>query len=83
MPYTKTELKFLALPDIIHDYQVLAVENMPENPLKFLYPDTPQNEAFGPFYSERREGTVACQIFLCLSHELFYDVLFSCIGTGL
>ncbi|KAL8163657.1 UNVERIFIED_CONTAM: hypothetical protein K2H54_032588, partial [Gekko kuhli] len=55
MPYTKTELKSLALPDIIHDYQLFAEEDMPENPLKFLYPDTPRNEAFGPYYSERRE----------------------------
>ncbi|XP_066471970.1 signal transducer and activator of transcription 2 isoform X2 [Tiliqua scincoides] len=55
-PYTKNELKVLALPDIIHDYQLVAAEDIPENPLQYLYPDTPRDEAFGPFYSERREG---------------------------
>ncbi|XP_067385659.1 signal transducer and activator of transcription 2 isoform X2 [Emydura macquarii macquarii] len=54
-PYTKQELNSLALPDIIHDYQLLAAENIPENPLKFLYPSTPRDEAFGAYYSERRE----------------------------
>ncbi|XP_054832914.1 signal transducer and activator of transcription 2 isoform X2 [Eublepharis macularius] len=56
VPYTKAELNSLALPDIIHDYQLLAEEDIPENPLRFLYPDIPRNEAFGPYYSERREG---------------------------
>ncbi|XP_043388539.1 signal transducer and activator of transcription 2 isoform X3 [Chelonia mydas] len=54
-PYTKMELKSLALPDIIHDYQLVAAENIPENPLKFLYPSTPRDEAFGKYYTERRE----------------------------
>ncbi|TFK02942.1 diencephalon/mesencephalon homeobox protein 1 [Platysternon megacephalum] len=46
-PYTKMELTSLPLPDIIHDYQLVAAENIPENPLKFLYPGTPRDEAFG------------------------------------
>uniref|UniRef100_A0A8C3SZP2 SH2 domain-containing protein n=1 Tax=Chelydra serpentina TaxID=8475 RepID=A0A8C3SZP2_CHESE len=54
-PYTNTELKSLPLPDIIHDYQLVAAENIPENPLKFLYPGTPRDEAFGNYYTERRE----------------------------
>ncbi|XP_065432714.1 signal transducer and activator of transcription 2 isoform X1 [Chrysemys picta bellii] len=54
-PYTKTELTSLPLPDIIHDYQLVAAENIPENPLKFLYPGTPRDEAFGKYYTERRE----------------------------
>ncbi|XP_032994520.1 signal transducer and activator of transcription 2 [Lacerta agilis] len=55
-PYTCSELKYLALPDIIHDYQFLAVEEKSENPLKYLYPDTPRDSAFSPYYSERREA---------------------------
>ncbi|XP_062975904.1 signal transducer and activator of transcription 2 isoform X2 [Elgaria multicarinata webbii] len=55
-PYTRVELQSLALPDIIHDYQLLAEEDIPENPLKYLYPDTPRDEAFEPYYRERREG---------------------------
>nr|QCY58619.1 signal transducer and activator of transcription 2 [Anas platyrhynchos] len=56
VPYTTVELASLALPDIIRDYQLLAEENIPENPLLFLYPDTPRDEAFGPHYSQRQEG---------------------------
>ncbi|XP_075757988.1 signal transducer and activator of transcription 2 isoform X2 [Pelodiscus sinensis] len=55
-PYTKVELASLQLPDIIHDYQLLAAENIPENPLKFLYPGTPRDQAFGKYYTERREA---------------------------
>lgn len=57
VPYTAAELVSLALPDIIRDYQLLVEENIPENPLQFLYPDTPRDEAFGPYYSQRQEGT--------------------------
>uniref|UniRef100_A0A8C6ZG49 SH2 domain-containing protein n=1 Tax=Nothoprocta perdicaria TaxID=30464 RepID=A0A8C6ZG49_NOTPE len=55
-PYTATELAALALPDIIHDYQLLVEENIPENPLRFLYPDRDRDEAFGPHYSQRQAG---------------------------
>ncbi|XP_060108663.1 signal transducer and activator of transcription 2 [Heteronotia binoei] len=55
VPYTKTDLKSLPLPDIIRDYQLFAEEDMPENPLQFLYPNIPRNEAFGPYYTEQRE----------------------------
>ncbi|KAJ7418476.1 signal transducer and activator of transcription 2 isoform X2 [Willisornis vidua] len=55
-PYTAVELASLALPDIIRDYQMMMEENVPENPLQFLYPNTPRDEAFGPYYSQRREG---------------------------
>lgn len=57
VPYTATELVSLALPDIIRDYQLLVEENIPENPLQFLYPDIARDEAFGPYYSQRQEGT--------------------------
>ncbi|XP_061871708.1 signal transducer and activator of transcription 2 isoform X2 [Colius striatus] len=58
VPYTGAELASLALPDIIRDYQLLVEENIPENPLQFLYPDTPRDEAFGPYYSQRQEGNL-------------------------
>uniref|UniRef100_A0A8C6V693 Signal transducer and activator of transcription n=1 Tax=Naja naja TaxID=35670 RepID=A0A8C6V693_NAJNA len=54
-PYTRKELEFLSLPDIIRDYQLFASEVIPENPLLYLYPDTPRDEALGPYYKERRE----------------------------
>ncbi|KAM6233449.1 signal transducer and activator of transcription 2 [Porphyrio hochstetteri] len=61
VPYTATELASLALPDIIRDYQLLVEENIPENPLRFLYPDIARDEAFGPYYSQREEGTLTEQ----------------------
>lgn len=57
VPYTAAELASLALPDIIRDYQLLVEENIPENPLQFLYPDIARDEAFRPYYSQRQEGT--------------------------
>ncbi|KAG8129440.1 putative Signal transducer and activator of transcription protein [Naja naja] len=51
----RKELEFLSLPDIIRDYQLFASEVIPENPLLYLYPDTPRDEALGPYYKERRE----------------------------
>ncbi|KAM9252201.1 signal transducer and activator of transcription 2 [Cariama cristata] len=61
VPYTAAELASLALPDIIRDYQLLVEENIPENPLQFLYPDTARDEAFGPYYSQRQEGSLTEQ----------------------
>ncbi|KAM6364820.1 signal transducer and activator of transcription 2 isoform 1-T2 [Pluvialis apricaria] len=58
VPYTAAELVSLALPDIIRDYQLLVEENIPENPLQFLYPDIARDEAFGPYYSQRQEGNL-------------------------
>lgn len=49
-PYTKKELSAVSLPDIIRTYKVMAAENIPENPLRFLYPDIPKDKAFGKYY---------------------------------
>ncbi|KAH0629177.1 hypothetical protein JD844_011047 [Phrynosoma platyrhinos] len=57
-PYTREQLRVLPLPDIIRDYHVLAEEVIPENPLHYLYPDIPRDEAFGPYYSEHREANL-------------------------
>ncbi|NXX79490.1 STAT1 protein, partial [Urocolius indicus] len=54
-PYTKKELSAVTFPDIIRNYKVMAAENIPENPLRFLYPDIPKDNAFGKYYS-RPEG---------------------------
>ncbi|XP_040213075.1 signal transducer and activator of transcription 1-alpha/beta isoform X2 [Rana temporaria] len=50
-PYTKRELSAVTFPDIIRNYKVMAAENIPENPLKFLYPDVPKDAAFGRYYT--------------------------------
>lgn len=50
-PYTKSRLSALPFADIIRDYKVISDGVVPENPLKFLYPDIPKDEAFGRLYN--------------------------------
>ncbi|XP_058478352.1 signal transducer and activator of transcription 1a isoform X2 [Solea solea] len=54
-PYTKKELGAVSLPDIIRTYKVMAAENIPENPLRFLYPNIPKDKAFGKYYPKPTE----------------------------
>ncbi|XP_068101026.1 signal transducer and activator of transcription 1-alpha/beta [Hyperolius riggenbachi] len=54
-PYTKKELSAVTFPDIIRNYKVMAAENIPENPLKYLYPNTPKDSAFGRYYSRPKD----------------------------
>uniref|UniRef100_A0A8C2WP89 Signal transducer and activator of transcription n=1 Tax=Cyclopterus lumpus TaxID=8103 RepID=A0A8C2WP89_CYCLU len=54
-PYTKKELSAVSLADIIRTYKVMAVENIPENPLRFLFPDIPKDKAFGKYYPKPSE----------------------------
>ncbi|XP_045075894.1 signal transducer and activator of transcription 1-alpha/beta-like [Coregonus clupeaformis] len=56
-PYTKKELSAVSLPDIIRTYKVMAAENIPENPLRFLYPDIPKDKAFGKYYARDTEAS--------------------------
>ncbi|XP_006897743.1 PREDICTED: signal transducer and activator of transcription 2 [Elephantulus edwardii] len=51
-PYTKETLQSLPLTEIIRHYQLLTEENIPENPLRFLYPRIPRDEAFGRYYQK-------------------------------
>ncbi|XP_077393748.1 signal transducer and activator of transcription 4 [Festucalex cinctus] len=50
-PYTKSRLNALHFPDIIRDYKMISDGVVPKNPLKFLYPDIPKDEAFGQLYN--------------------------------
>ncbi|XP_036600839.1 signal transducer and activator of transcription 4 [Trichosurus vulpecula] len=52
-PYNKGRLAALPFADILRDYKVIMAENVPENPLKFLYPDIPKDKAFGKHYSSQ------------------------------
>ncbi|XP_068446925.1 signal transducer and activator of transcription 1a isoform X3 [Clinocottus analis] len=54
-PYTKKELTAVSLADIIRTYKVMAAENIPENPLRFLFPDIPKDKAFGKYYPKSSE----------------------------
>ncbi|XP_045074985.1 signal transducer and activator of transcription 1-alpha/beta-like [Coregonus clupeaformis] len=56
-PYTKKKLTVISLPDIIRTYKVMAAENIPENPLRFLYPDIPKDKAFGKYYARASEAS--------------------------
>ncbi|RXN09234.1 signal transducer and activator of transcription 1-alpha beta-like isoform X1 [Labeo rohita] len=51
-PYTKKELSAVSLPDIIRNYRVMAADNIPENPLRFLFPNIPKDDAFRKYYSK-------------------------------
>ncbi|XP_063808639.1 signal transducer and activator of transcription 1-alpha/beta-like [Pseudophryne corroboree] len=63
-PYTKKELSNIPLTEIIRNYQMLAEQNIPENPLKFLYPNIPKDEAFGPYYEKTSEMTLEYQKYI-------------------
>uniref|UniRef100_A0A8D1X1U8 Signal transducer and activator of transcription n=1 Tax=Sus scrofa TaxID=9823 RepID=A0A8D1X1U8_PIG len=52
-PFTKEVLQSLPLTKIISQYQLLTEENIPENPLRFLYPRIPRDEAFGCYNQEK------------------------------
>lgn len=62
-PYTKKELSAVSLPDIIRTYKVMAAENIPENPLRFLYPNIPKDKAFGKYYPKPSEGKSCCYVW--------------------
>ncbi|XP_062313370.1 signal transducer and activator of transcription 4 isoform X2 [Osmerus eperlanus] len=53
-PYTKNRLSALPFADIIRNYKVMVDGVVPENPLKFLYPDIPKDEAFGRHYNSQQ-----------------------------
>ncbi|XP_028262955.1 signal transducer and activator of transcription 2 isoform X2 [Parambassis ranga] len=52
-PFTKVDLSQIPFQEIIRNFQILEADNVPENPLLYLYPNTPINEAFGKYYTEK------------------------------
>uniref|UniRef100_A0A8C2KYE4 Signal transducer and activator of transcription n=1 Tax=Cyprinus carpio TaxID=7962 RepID=A0A8C2KYE4_CYPCA len=62
-PYTKNRLNALPIADIIRDYKVIADGVVPENPLKFLYPDIPKDEAFGKHYNSQQNKEQVDQLY--------------------
>uniref|UniRef100_A0A8C7X3P6 Signal transducer and activator of transcription n=1 Tax=Oryzias sinensis TaxID=183150 RepID=A0A8C7X3P6_9TELE len=52
-PFTKVDLSQIPFHEIIRNYQILEAENVPENPLLYLYPNIPKDDAFGKFYTEK------------------------------
>ncbi|KAM6980762.1 signal transducer and activator of transcription 3-like [Aplochiton taeniatus] len=53
-PFTKSDLGQIPFHEILRNFQILEAENVPVNPLVYLYPDTPKDEAFGKYYAEYR-----------------------------
>uniref|UniRef100_A0A672JMZ9 Signal transducer and activator of transcription n=1 Tax=Salarias fasciatus TaxID=181472 RepID=A0A672JMZ9_SALFA len=52
-PFTKVDLSQIPFHEIIRNFQILEADNVPENPLLYLYPNTPKDEAFGKYYTEK------------------------------
>ncbi|CAN9511653.1 unnamed protein product [Ophioblennius macclurei] len=52
-PFTKDDLTQIPFHEIIRNFQILEADNVPENPLLYLYPNTPKEEAFGKYYTEK------------------------------
>ncbi|XP_070758290.1 signal transducer and activator of transcription 2 isoform X3 [Enoplosus armatus] len=52
-PFTKVDLSQIPFHEIIRNFQILEAENIPENPLLYLYPNIPKDEAFGKYYTEK------------------------------
>nr|XP_057906772.1 signal transducer and activator of transcription 1a isoform X2 [Doryrhamphus excisus] len=55
-PYSKKDLNAVPLADIIRTYKVMAADDIPDNPLRFLYPDIPKDLAFGKYYNKSSES---------------------------
>ncbi|XP_078453246.1 signal transducer and activator of transcription 1-alpha/beta-like isoform X1 [Lampetra fluviatilis] len=52
-PYTKQQLTAVSFPDIINSFKILSDANIPECPLKFLYPNIGKDQAFSKYYSRK------------------------------
>lgn len=52
-PFTKNDLEQIPFHEIIRNFQQMEQDNVPENPLLYLYPNTPKDEAFGKYYTEK------------------------------
>lgn len=55
-PFTRVDLNQIPFHEIIRNFQILESENIPENPLRYLYPNIPKDKAFGKYYSEKTGG---------------------------
>ncbi|KAM4613335.1 signal transducer and activator of transcription 2 [Polymixia lowei] len=53
MPFNKVDLTQIPLHEIIRNFQIMEGENVPQNPLLYLYPNTPKDQAFGKYYTEK------------------------------
>uniref|UniRef100_A0A671T714 Signal transducer and activator of transcription n=1 Tax=Sinocyclocheilus anshuiensis TaxID=1608454 RepID=A0A671T714_9TELE len=61
-PYTKSDLASISLPNVIRDYTLTAAQKIPVNPLVYLYPDIPKEDAFGRYYINSSDDTEEMEI---------------------
>uniref|UniRef100_A0A8C2KWE9 Signal transducer and activator of transcription n=1 Tax=Cyprinus carpio TaxID=7962 RepID=A0A8C2KWE9_CYPCA len=61
-PYTKSDLASISLPNVIRDYTLTAAQKIPVNPLVYLYPDIPKDDAFGRYYISSSDDTEEMEI---------------------
>uniref|UniRef100_A0A672RTZ2 Signal transducer and activator of transcription n=1 Tax=Sinocyclocheilus grahami TaxID=75366 RepID=A0A672RTZ2_SINGR len=61
-PYTKSDLASISLPNVIRDYTLTAAQKIPVNPLVYLYPDIPKEDAFGRYYISSSDDTEQMEI---------------------
>lgn len=52
-PFSIKDLEQIPFHEIIRNFQLMEADNVPENPLLYLYPNTPKDEAFGKYYTEK------------------------------
>ncbi|XP_063071132.1 signal transducer and activator of transcription 2 isoform X1 [Engraulis encrasicolus] len=52
-PFSKQDMAQIPFVEIIRNFQLMEAGNVPECPLKYLYPDTPKDQAFGKYYNEK------------------------------
>uniref|UniRef100_A0A673MPR7 Signal transducer and activator of transcription n=1 Tax=Sinocyclocheilus rhinocerous TaxID=307959 RepID=A0A673MPR7_9TELE len=80
-PFTSTDLKQIALPDILCNFRIMVAENIPVNPLCYLYPNTPKDQAFGKYYSEKTGGELFVTFYILWTFPLnqrFFIRLLKC-----
>uniref|UniRef100_A0A3Q3XN66 Signal transducer and activator of transcription n=1 Tax=Mola mola TaxID=94237 RepID=A0A3Q3XN66_MOLML len=69
-PFTKTDLSQIPFHEIIRNFLIFEVGNVPENPLLYLYPNIPKDKAFGK-YSADKTGGEGIELFnaVCLDRK--------------
>ena len=72
-PYTKSRLIALPFADILRNYKVISEGLVTVNPLKFLYPNIPKDEAFSRYYnSPQSKGNATVSVLVCVClHTMF------------
>uniref|UniRef100_A0A8C5CBK6 Signal transducer and activator of transcription n=1 Tax=Gadus morhua TaxID=8049 RepID=A0A8C5CBK6_GADMO len=66
-PYTKSRLIALPFADILRNYKVISEGLVTDNPLKFLYPNIPKDEAFSRYYnSPQSKGNATVSVLVCV-----------------